>query len=821
MKRGAWPVKMCLWLLIAAVAGLTGGTVPAAAAVSEDIPGVIQQVSPSVVAIIGKPGELDGKPANRFDLAHGTGVVVKSNGYIVTNAHVVKDMTHIVVVTSDGKSYSGKTTHFDEESDLALVKIAADGLRQATFASPSDIKVGETVVAIGTPISFALRNSVTVGIVSGLERAVNSKYQLLQTDAAINPGNSGGALVNMRGQVVGINTMKFIDDSIDSLGFAIPVDTVQYVLDHFYKYGKVMRPYLGLELEESWEAVVGLPTQEELRVAYVDPDSPAAKAGIKQGDQLVSFDGSKVKTLVEFNELMKHYLPKQTVQVTLKSGGQTVTRDVTLGEDESGSSEWAQSPDGDSIDSDRGKTKIGDSHFGWSMKYPAGLIKAQQSDDGDMVTFADSKGEFALIVAVEEKQSEDMSHAGLLRKIAGKTNDTVLEKRYVEQGEHSYAKVVAKTDEDAYYQVRAFLKGDKIYYMTFYVENGENYKNGLKQNTYLDLLGSFRLSFDAKDDELKDISVFKSGDEFYTTGYGLAFELPSDWRESEYGDSLTYWNEDGNVHMRVGVTSASSGDTLEKWTERKEKQFADSYAESYRTVSGWNDLQLGDSLAAKENRFSWTFGDEWESRHSIYFIKDKYKYEIDIQFPKEEEGEELEQLIGKFISSFSFPKEEIHLGLGFIQDEEEWLDPDRTVTIRNEKYKYSVKVPETWETMFGYYGEESAELTYTFTGGKFEIEAAERGTLEQSIKNLELSYKKSSENDSEFQYNSADETVFGLDGKKFEVAYKKKDRPYEETVYLFTKGNIVYTVSMRLDDAAHTESNAERLRQAFQSIVLD
>lgn len=822
MKRGTLPAKALLWLLIAGLISALGGASPASAAESGDIPDVIQQVTSSVVAVIGKPGEDGGKPSNRFDLAHGTGVVVKSDGYIVTNAHVVKDMSNIVVVTSDGKSYPGKTTHFDEESDLALVKIEATNLKPAEFAAASDVKVGETVIAIGTPISFALRNSVTVGIVSGLERAVNSKYQLLQTDAAINPGNSGGALVNMKGKVVGINTMKFVDYSIDSLGFAIPVDTVQYVLNHFFTYGKVMRPYLGVELEESWEAVVGLPTQEELRVAYVDPDSPAANAGIKQGDTLLKFDQSSIKTIIEYNELMKKYLPKQTVKVTLKSGGQTAVREVVLSEDTSGGSAWVQSSDGSYIDSDRGKTRIGDSHFGWSLKYPAGLIKSRQTEEGNNVMFADSKGEFAVSITVEEKQSADLSPVGLIRKALSKSGDTVLEKQYVERGEGSYAKIVGKTSSGSYYETRAFLKGSNIYYALLYVQSEENYKNSFKQNTYHDLLDSFRLTFDASDEALKDISVYKDGDTSYTNEYGLTFELPSDWSEDEYSDEPSYSNKDHTLQAAFRVTSASSGDTLDAWTEREQKRFADSYAEGSRKVVGWHEFELNGGIPAKENRYSAVAGEDWETRHSIYFIKDKYKYEIDLTYSEQDGGSELEDFLRKFKASLSVSKDDINTSLGFIQDEHELLDPDRTVTLRNAKYKYSVKIPEAWESVSGYYGSEGeSDVAYAFTGGMFEIESDDRARIDDVVEELEQSYKKSSENDGKFKYEVADATVFELPAKKFDVEYKKKKAPYKETVYVFAKGDIVYTVTMRLEDAANTEANASRLEQAFRSIAPD
>jgi Trypsin-like serine proteases, typically periplasmic, contain C-terminal PDZ domain len=294
-----------------------------------DIASVVEKTSPSVVAIIGKYST--GRSGEqRYALSHGTGVILKQDGWILTNAHVVKDMTQITVVTADGKQYEGKRTNMDETSDLALVKINAKKLPAAKLASvPLKAEVGETVVAIGTPVSFTLRNTATSGILSGMNRSISSAYRLLQTDAAINPGNSGGPLVNMRGEVIGINTLKFVDTGIDNMGFSIPIDTVKYVTDHFFKYGKVKRASLGLELEESWSAIVGLPTTEPLKVTAVKSES-ARKLGIAAGDELYSVADVQITSIVELNELLKAYLPGQKVDVMMMSDGDLVTKKVTL-----------------------------------------------------------------------------------------------------------------------------------------------------------------------------------------------------------------------------------------------------------------------------------------------------------------------------------------------------------------------------------------------------------------------------------------------------------------------------------------------------------
>lgn len=293
------------------------------------IPDVIERVGPSVVAIIGKP-ENGFQAVDRFSLAHGTGVVVTADGWIVTNAHVVEDMKEIIVLAANEKQYKPTKVVRDQASDLALLKIEGAGLQPVDFANSDNVRAGETVVALGTPISFSLRNSATVGVVSGVNRSVDGTYRFLQTDAAINPGNSGGPLVNMDGQVIGINTLKFVDVSVDNTGFSIPSNTAAYIIDHLKTYGVVKRAYLGFEVEESWEAVVGLTTNKPLTVTWVDPASPAAKLGIRAGDALYSIDQQSVSTKVDLNEKLKAFMPGAQVQVTMLSGGDLVQRTVTL-----------------------------------------------------------------------------------------------------------------------------------------------------------------------------------------------------------------------------------------------------------------------------------------------------------------------------------------------------------------------------------------------------------------------------------------------------------------------------------------------------------
>lgn len=299
------------------------------------IPDVVGKMSSSVVGIIGKLKQSSPNYSNYGDnLVFGSGVVYKSNGYIITNAHVVGDMETIVVVLSDGKSYIARLKAIDETSDLALIKIDKGRLKPVKFGNMTDVAVGETVVAIGTPLSFSLRNSATKGIVSGINRSVDGEYRFIQSDAAINGGNSGGPLVNLKGEVIGINTVKYVGFGVEGLSFSIPVDTVQYVLGHFEKFGKVRRPYLGAVFMEGVAARYGLPSNEGLTITEIKKDSPAEKAGLLVDDVVLAVNDIKVTTKIDYNEEMKNYLPGSVAELTLERNGNSLKVKVTYEESE-------------------------------------------------------------------------------------------------------------------------------------------------------------------------------------------------------------------------------------------------------------------------------------------------------------------------------------------------------------------------------------------------------------------------------------------------------------------------------------------------------
>lgn len=294
----------------------------------ELIPSVIESVSPSVVGIIGR-GKTESYYGSQEGIMSGSGVIIKTGGEILTNAHVVKNMNTILVVMNDGKGYEAQLKYIDEDTDLAVVKIKKIGLPVVKFANSEDIVVGKQVIAIGTPITFSLRNSATVGHISGLNRSVGEPYRLVQTDTAITHGNSGGALINMNGELVGITSSGY---SGTNTNFAVPVDTVKYVLNQFELYGKIRHISFGAEFQEDWLAELGVPSEAGLTIKGLEKSSPLAKASFKNGDVLVSVDDVAINSIVELNELMKNYLPGDTVKVGVKTNGEIKYADIVLDE---------------------------------------------------------------------------------------------------------------------------------------------------------------------------------------------------------------------------------------------------------------------------------------------------------------------------------------------------------------------------------------------------------------------------------------------------------------------------------------------------------
>ena len=263
----------------------------------------------------------------------GSGFIISRDGYIVTNNHVIEKATDVKVVLADGETYEAKVVGADPKTDIALLKIKPKGrLPAVKFGDSDKLQIGEWVIAIGNP--FGLGHTVTTGIVSAKGRTLGlgAYDNFIQTDAAINPGNSGGPLFNLKGEVVGVNTA--IVAGGQGIGFAIPINMVEYLVEQLKTKGKVVRGWLGVlvqritpELAES----LHLPSTEGALVSDVTPGGPAAKAGIKRGDVIVEFNGHPVREMSDLPRLVAMTRPKTKASVTVLRGGKRKVITVAIG----------------------------------------------------------------------------------------------------------------------------------------------------------------------------------------------------------------------------------------------------------------------------------------------------------------------------------------------------------------------------------------------------------------------------------------------------------------------------------------------------------
>ncbi|MDQ0220970.1 PDZ domain-containing protein [Peribacillus cavernae] len=284
----------------------------------------------------------------------GSGVVYKKTdgkAWIITNNHVIEGANELEVTLNDGTKLPAEVRGSDPWTDLAVIEVDSEKVKTiAEFGKSSALKLGEPVIAIGNPLGLQFSGSITKGIISGLERTieidinqdgeVDWNAEVLQTDAAINPGNSGGALVNLSGQVIGINSMKIAQEAVEGIGLSIPIDSVIPIISDIEKYGEVRRPYMGVNLASVKEIsqyhqqnTLKLPKNVTTGVAItgVQPNSPASKAGIKEFDVIVEMDGEKVDDVVKLRKFL--YNEKQigeNIEITYYRNGKKETTTFEL-----------------------------------------------------------------------------------------------------------------------------------------------------------------------------------------------------------------------------------------------------------------------------------------------------------------------------------------------------------------------------------------------------------------------------------------------------------------------------------------------------------
>ncbi len=312
----------------------------------QGLPGGDDQIPPMFRQFFGDNSDNGGNgggrqprmPRQQKEQGLGSGVIVSPNGYILTNNHVVDHATTVTVIMPDKHEYKARVVGSDAKTDIAVVKIDAGTVEPITIGDSDKVQVGDYVLAVGNP--FGVGKTVTMGIVSATGRAnlgIEDYEDFIQTDASINPGNSGGALVNDRGELIGINTAILANGSEGNqgIGFAVPVSVARNVMDQIIKNGKVTRAYLGVMAQEVTPAIAQAFKEPEVRgalVGDVTPNSPAQKAGVEKGDIILAIDGKPVNSSAELRMHVSLMAPGTKVNVKVFREGAEKTLPLTLAE---------------------------------------------------------------------------------------------------------------------------------------------------------------------------------------------------------------------------------------------------------------------------------------------------------------------------------------------------------------------------------------------------------------------------------------------------------------------------------------------------------
>ena len=299
---------------------------------------VVDQVNPAVVSIVVGTVSYNWFMQPVPSEQAGSGVIIDTEGYILTNNHVVEDGTSITVSLTDGRSFDATLVGTDPSTDLAVIKIDGGDLPTASFGNSSALRVGEWVVAIGNALALEGGPTVTVGVISAMGRTIEvdsetTLYNLIQTDAAINPGNSGGPLINLNGEVIGINTAKISSVEVSGVGFAISADSALPVIDELITKGYVSRPYLGISLVTVTPAIVrsyDLNVDKGALIYYLNPGTPAANAGLRPGDVITVFDDIEIETADDVILAIRNHSIGDTVQIKYYRGSSLQIASVTL-----------------------------------------------------------------------------------------------------------------------------------------------------------------------------------------------------------------------------------------------------------------------------------------------------------------------------------------------------------------------------------------------------------------------------------------------------------------------------------------------------------
>jgi hypothetical protein len=484
------------------------------------------------------------------------------------------------------------------------------------------------------------------------------------------------------------------------------------------------------------------------------------------------------------------------------SSGEIVIRMLQTGE----------GTDDDRIDLDKGKTRIGNSYYGWSIHYPSDLLVLQTDEQERMMTFGATDESYFLEVYVSDQNvvldADDLLTQ--LVQVAKQAGDTVLDREAVSKGNTPYARVVVKDADGVLWELRQYVHDGRQYDVYLADYEATNYKDLGKHASFLN---SFEPSYAQSDRTIKDLSTVEEGmREAWNDDYGIELKVPAGW--SMDNKNMVYQDQDG-AYLQLRVTSAKSGATVKDWSDQLEKWMRDTFtAESYQQVGAFTTEVSGET--AEVNEFRYNFGAGWQTEFDVLLQKNGYRYYAEYTFPEGQAADRawFEQIMRSVEIDFDTVKD----NFGQLDEDPYLTDKMKTITRTSKTYHYSVDIPRYWTPYNDRF--ESSPVVYTFTGGDFSIAATEDKSIEMTVSQLREAYAEAAKTRKSFNLIRSEELTFaGVPAFSFTYHEVDKGVPYTGRQIVFEKNGITYTITSGLNDANRTQVQAAMMEKAVNSFT--
>ncbi|MBR2566744.1 MAG: copper amine oxidase N-terminal domain-containing protein [Paenibacillus sp.] len=468
--------------------------------------------------------------------------------------------------------------------------------------------------------------------------------------------------------------------------------------------------------------------------------------------------------------------------------------------------------DSGTIDLDKGKTRIGNSYYGWSIHYPADLIVLQSGEQERMASFGAADESYYLEVYVSD-QNVALDADDLLTQLvqlAKQAGDTILDREAVSKGNQPYARIVVKDTDGLLWELRQYIHDGRQYDVYLADYEAMNYKDLGK---HASLLNSFEPSYSKSDRTINDLSTVEEGmREVWNEDYGIQLKVPAGW--SMDNQNMVYKDENG-AYLQFRVTSAKSGATVKDWSDQLENWMRETFtAENYQRIGSFTTEVSGET--AEVNEFRYNFGAGWQTEFDVLLQKNGYRYYAEYTFP---EGQTADRAwFDQMLKSVEIDFDTVKDNFGQMDEDPYLTDKKKTITRTSKRYHYSVDIPRYWTPYSDRF--ESSPVVYTFTGGDFSIAATEDKSIEMTVSQLREAYAEAAKTRKSFNLIRSEELTFaGVPAFSFTYHEVDKGVPYTGRQIVFEKDGTTYTITSGLNDANRTQVQAEMLEKALNSFT--